>query len=59
MADHLSELHPELLSGDGRDVFEFRVLSSHRDPLSRQTTEAVRIQQALEEGKLYLGNYTN
>ena len=57
MADHLSELHPKLLSEDGRDVFEFRVLSSHRDPLSRQTTEAVRIQQAIEEGKLYLGNY--
>ena len=54
MVDHVRDKHPDLAQNlealDPSTEFTFSVLSSHRDPLTRQTTEAVRIQQALETG---------
>ena len=51
MMDHVWETHPDLdREVDPITDFGFSVLSTHRDPLSRQTTEAVRIQEALEYG---------
>ena len=48
MWDHSHGIHggPMDLEND----YEFQVLSSHRDPLTRQTTEAIRIQKALQQG---------
>ena len=36
-------------------MFQFNVVSRHRDPLTREVYEAVRIQQALETGTITLG----
>ena len=48
MWDHFHGIHggPMDLEND----YAFQVLSSHRDPLTRQTTEAIRIQKALQQG---------
>ena len=56
MADHIVEHHPNMMDTPGSDVFEFKTLSSHRDPLTRQTTEAVRIQQSIEDGTMTIGD---
>ena len=48
MLDHSEEIHGGLL--DLEHDYEFQVLSSHRDPLTRQTAEAIRIQKALQQG---------
>ena len=46
MHDHNLEKHP----GDTIDHsnFKFSIVSSHKDPLTRQVTEAVRILQATD-----------
>ena len=49
--------HARLFHGGHSDFkmdYSVKVLSSHRDPLTRQTTEAVRISRALD-----LGVHTN
>ena len=30
--------------------YDFQVISTHKDPLTRQTAEAIRIQKALQQG---------
>ena len=45
--------HSSLVHGGVRDYYndyKFKPLSSHRDPLSRQITEAVRISKAINSG---------
>ena len=46
MWDHALEKHPQ--GNLDHTEFKFTVVSSHRDPLSRQVHEAVRIQQATD-----------
>ena len=53
MYDHNQDKHPETTL-DQSD-FKFSVISSHKDPLSRQVTEAVRILQATDR-KTFTGN---
>ena len=46
--DHLSEQHPDQIDAvDPKTGIRWSVIDTHRDPLSRQTMEAVYIQQAL------------
>ena len=33
-----------------QDIVRFSILSSHKDPFTRQTAEAVRINEALDRG---------
>ena len=47
MYDYNQDTHPDIKLGD--TDFKFSVISSHKDPLSRQTSEAVRILQATEK----------
>ena len=53
MYDHNQDTHPDIKLGN--TDFEFSVISSHKDPLSRQTSEAVRILQATEK-RTFSGN---
>ena len=56
MMDHIREVHSDKISTIQPEIdFQFSVLSTHRDPLTRLTTEAVRIQQALEVGTVTRG----
>ena len=48
--DHIQECHPE--QGHDVDLAQSIRWDSHRDPLSRQTMEAVYIQQAINSGKI-------
>ena len=48
MMDHARTFHGG--HQDFKKDFHIKVISSHRDPLTRQTTEAVRIQMALGSG---------
>ena len=51
--DHLQECHPDQVQDlDIAQSIRWDVLDSHRDPLSRQTMEAVYIQQAITSGKI-------
>ena len=45
------------ISGN-EDLINFSVVSSHPDPFMRQTVEAVRIQDALNNAELKLGRKT-
>ena len=47
MWDHISEAHGGSLGPDTKDAFRFEILSSFRNPLERQITEATRFNQAL------------
>ena len=40
------------------DIVRFSILSSHKDPFTRQTVEAVRINEALDRGELQIGKKT-
>ena len=48
MMDHTRQFHEGHM--DVKGDYNISVLSSHRDPLSRQSTEAVRIARALKSG---------
>ena len=51
--DHISDCHPEQsLEVEVAKNIDWKVLDTRRDPLSRQTMEAVLIQQAINCGKL-------
>ena len=51
--DHIIDNHPEQgLEVDVAKNIKWDVLDSRRDPLSRQTKEAVFIQQAINYGKM-------
>ena len=50
--DHIRSSHPTVSWKESDSMFQFALLSSHRDPLTRQTYEAVRIQQAFETGTI-------
>ena len=56
--DHFEDRHSDMeISGDGNQIY-FSVISSHPDPFMRQTVEAVRIQDALNNGELKIGKKT-
>ena len=48
-------VHSSEYGSDSNDNINFSVVSSHRDPFTRQTVEAVRIQQALDKGEIKIG----
>ena len=48
MWSHLKASHPDQDNIDTLRDFKFSVLSKHRDPLSRQLEEAVRISNGLD-----------
>ena len=50
MDDHYRTCHPEMEGQNPERDIKFQILSNHRDPLSRQLKEAVRINKALETG---------
>ena len=54
MWDHSTEIHGGLMNLE-KD-YTFSVISSHKDPLTRQTAEAIRIQKALQKGTHYSRN---
>ena len=56
MLDHIQNKRPSVSLTNALYLFSFNLLSSHRDPLSRQTHEAVRIQQAIESGTITIGD---
>ena len=51
MWDHRVDKHQGDMDIDPDMDFKWEILSSHRDPLSRQVTEAVRILQAVETNR--------
>ena len=56
--DHVREKHSNEHDSNNRDIISFSVLSNHRDPFTRQTVEAVRIQQALDKCELRVAKKT-
>ena len=56
--DHVREKHSNEHDTNNRDIVSFSVLSNHRDPFTRQTVEAVRIQQALDKCELRVAKKT-
>ena len=50
MWDHLKSTHGSLTNKNPHEDFSFDVISSHKDPMTRQIMEAVRIQKALGNG---------
>ena len=50
MDDHYKACHPDVEGTNPDNDFKFQILSNHRDPLSRQLEEAIRINNALETG---------
>ena len=54
MLDHLHAHHHEKVQNMDNSLFECKVLSSHRKPLTCQTIEAVRIQEAIEKGTVII-----
>ena len=60
MWDHHRDVHDLDAPIDPDTDYEFSVLHQHRDPLSRQLAESVRIREALSKGKHYKNkNITN
>ena len=55
MWDHIQMTHPSSLNGNAKDDFSWEVLSSFKDHMTRQITEAVLIQTALGKGTLLKG----
>ena len=58
IVDHVKDKHQDAVKDSPEDLIEFAVISSHRDPFSRQSVESVRIQDALNKGELKLGKKT-
>ena len=50
MNDHYKSCHPLMEGQNPERDFKFQIVGNHRDPLSRQLEEAVRINKALENG---------
>ena len=55
MWDHIQMTHPSSLNGNVTDEFSWEVISTFKDPMTRQITEAVVIQTALGKGTLLKG----
>ena len=55
MWDHIKMAHASSLNFNAKDDFSFEVVSSFKDPMSRQITEATMIQMALGRGTLPKG----
>ena len=53
--DHVRTMHEGEDIPDSEQIVDFRLLSDHQDPFTRQTVEAVWIQEALDKGQLQLG----
>ena len=58
ISDHIREKHSSEYELNSKDIITFSVLSNHRDPFTRQTVEAVRIQQALDKSELRVAKKT-
>ena len=58
IVDHLKDKHEDADTDNPDSLIEFSVISSHSDPFTRQSIEAVRIQDALDKGELRLGKKT-
>ena len=56
--DHVRNEHGGETESSPEKLVNFRVLSSHPDPFTRQTVEAVWIQEALERKNLHHGKKT-
>ena len=56
--DHMREKHHEETEDNPEKLVSFEVISNHPDPFSRQTVEAVQIQEALNKQTLTLGRKT-
>ena len=52
MADHYWDYHRNESLPDPDKDYSFQVIGTHRDPLSRQLEEAIRINKALDTGIL-------
>ena len=51
MWDHIRTSHPDLDNLDSLRDFKFSILRKHRDPLTRQLEEAVRIFKGLDSDR--------
>ena len=58
IVDHMKDKHEDAVADNPESLIEFSVISSHPDPFTRQSVEAVRIQDALDKGELRLGKKT-
>ena len=47
MWDHMKNEHKEVLEIDSQEDFHFTKLQRHSDPLTRQLSEAIRIEEAI------------
>ena len=56
--DHLKDKHENVNTDDPDSLIDFSVISSHSDPFTTQSVEAVRIQDALDKGERRLGTKT-
>ena len=52
--DHMRDKHWMEEVDNPEDIVRFSILSSHKDPFTRQTVEAVRINEALDRGNFKL-----
>ena len=56
--DHVRKEHEGENISNSEQIVDFRLLSDHQDTFTRQTVEAVWIQEALDKGQLQLGRKT-
>ena len=47
MWDHMKSEHNEIPNINSQDDFHFKILQRHSDPLTRQLSEAIRIEEAI------------
>ena len=52
MWDHVEEVHQGVISQDPAHDFNFQLMGSFKDPLSRQLDESVRIAMVYNYGKV-------
>ena len=57
MWDHVREVHGENHSVNVRNDFNFALVERHKDPMSRQLNESVRIRESIHKNIHY--NYKN
>ena len=48
MMDHYKECHGNVSNVNPKNDFKFSIIKRHNDPFTRQTEEAVRINQAID-----------
>ena len=58
IVNHLKDKHENVNTDDPDSLIDFSVISSHSDPFTKQSVEAVRNQDALDKGELKLGRKT-